>query len=661
MRGVNRYYTPTAAQPVFSQEPLEYLRLGLEAKQQRYDMYQGLADELYNMNVDTLDPDRAGANTKILGYQQNIDSLIDEYKGDYSNMGGALHKLGRNMLKDFSPGGQLHAMERQKQRFDKDDALYKGLVANGKISSDQYNAWRSHSLSNYAGKGGVGEVDPLTQAYAQIDLPTITKPYEVNELVDYFAKNIIPAKFSKGGPWRMDDNGLIWRKTIHGEEEVTRDRIKDIVRKGVETHDGFMDYYDQMREFGTPLDDKDIDMAIDRAVDTYAYKHTEDDEDIRFTPGATLKALYGEDAEGKLIPPEYKDSGRNIPGFSSRVDINKVIDPPENRVIYTDQKDSYNTKVDIQRGKEALVADKEAEMARRAKVGFLNDYIDSGKAAKDGVDVGNFKAFIQEMEATGLEEYSQYTADGTKKLLEEWNTIIDNSDLFRPTRTALAPGAIQSLNDYYFGDIGGINAGHLTVPLDGKHVEPMSLKDSLKELDIDYEHLTGKDDNGNRWASVIAIEAAENGYISDGYVINVRKKDGSNVQFLVEGRDGTLKELYAPITRSASLIHTPHLTRGTIERGIPGLEFIPEKRLRKISNGDPEKGIPPKYAYELALISPKDNMPITTQVGFDNNGEPLYRNLQLNDLRKILDKDFIDEKMPTGASKADNTDFEPKI
>lgn len=93
--------------------------MGLEAKQQRYDKYQGFADELYNMQLDTLDADRAGANNILQGYQKSIDSIVDESGRDYSNLGPQLHKMGRNIMKDFSPGGQARAMIDQKANYEK--------------------------------------------------------------------------------------------------------------------------------------------------------------------------------------------------------------------------------------------------------------------------------------------------------------------------------------------------------------------------------------------------------------------------------------------------------------------------------------------------------------------------------------------------------------
>ena len=635
--GISRYDQFQAAQPVLSQEPLQYLQMGLEAKQQRYDKYQGFADELYNMQLDTLDADRAGANNILQGYQKSIDSIVDESGGDYSNLGPQLHKMGRNIMKDFSPGGQARAMIDQKANYEKDKALYQEMTAKGVLTADQYNAWQSHVLSQYK---GVGDIDPLTKTYASIDLPTITKPYEVNELIDYFAKSIIPDKI-QSGKWASED-GVIWEKTEYGREVVTPERIRDIVMSGIQSHEGFMDYYDQMKEFGAPMDDAMISAAVDRAVKTYAYDWKTSNQDIQWTPNHVMQARAAAAADNSERRPEYRDTGINTPGFSNIIDPKRVtsIDTstPEIRGAMSSP---AAAQFELMYGKRSgKLEATQRNMKDVESKGYITNYLTNGAAAKDNVDIVNFEKYWK---STGLDEH---TIDGANAIIAGWNNIVKDSDILNPQRIGMQSAAMEQMNSVYL-DNRAIE-GSYAIPLNGKHREKMSIKDAAEELGLKYDDLFGVDDNKQRKASIIAVEGAENGLMPGAYVLSTPKG-----QILIQGRDENAELAYQPIATLGSLMHDPTKQRSPII-SIPALNNLSLYATKELiyprdENGREDRTATPRY--DLVLRRESDGEP------YEINTPQGTRLLQLKDLRKQIDTKFFSRMMPMGATDKNYTPF----
>lgn len=62
------------------------------------------------------------------------------------------------------------------------------------------------------------------------------------------------------------------------------------------------------------------------------------------------------------------------------------------------------------------------------------------------------------------------------------------------------------------------------IPLNGKHMEPMSIAQATKELGLDYDDLFVKNpDTKKRNVSFVAVEGAENGLMPGAYVLSTLK------------------------------------------------------------------------------------------------------------------------------------------
>lgn len=287
---INRYYNRTAAQPEFYQKPLEYLRVALENKQQRFDKYGALAEALGDTQLDSLQKDRARANAIVRGYNERITGITDEFGGDYSRMGKSLLGLAREIKSDFSPGGEAHAIELNKRLFDAWEGRQQKLLGKKDgIRAEQLNAARAYLLENY---GGVGQLDANTGTYNVIQTEEINPYIDLNELVDTYGSAVVANKISSGA-WTRTADGKLWVKNKVGVEEVTPERVRAAIESGVLSNQQYMDYAQQMARFGNPIDPVSIELAVQRGVMSYAREDREFDQSIMFDPYSLEKYKKG--------------------------------------------------------------------------------------------------------------------------------------------------------------------------------------------------------------------------------------------------------------------------------------------------------------------------------------------------------------------------------
>lgn len=291
-QAINRYFRREAAQPEFYQEPLDVLAVALDAKQKRYDEGLALADTLYQTQIKALPQDRARADALISGYQSRIDDIVEQAGGDYSSIQPELYRLKRDIFRDFSPGGEAESIQTMFGRYNA--ALEAERKRIGKdITADQLGSLMSWFNKEYQ---GIGTKDPVTGAYTgMMELPSIAKYVDVNDLVTEYGKEIIANKMKNVDPnnpqlgqW-FQQNGKIWTKTSLGIEEVDPERVRSVIMQGLASNDEFINYAQQMSDFGSPLDEQRLNMAINRGVETFGYRNVEFDQDMKFDPYALFR------------------------------------------------------------------------------------------------------------------------------------------------------------------------------------------------------------------------------------------------------------------------------------------------------------------------------------------------------------------------------------
>jgi len=289
----NRFMTRTPMQFDFYKQPLEVISQALQVKQQAYDKNAALADQLLSMSINSMDADRASANALTRGYQQTVDQMAEQYNGDYSKMGRELMGLARKIRKDFTSGGEAFAYEYNKSLYDKWlDFSQKASLSGRGPSVQQVNLGNAYILNNYKGAGYNKE----TGTFSSLQTPNLVEYQEMSTLVDTFAKNVVPNKVASG-EWEVN-NGKVWYKNKVGIQEVTPDRIQAAVREGLRSHQGWQAYANQMEQFGAPITEEMYNSQVNRAINSFAYRWKESDQDIMVNPFA-LKAY-----EKSLETPE---------------------------------------------------------------------------------------------------------------------------------------------------------------------------------------------------------------------------------------------------------------------------------------------------------------------------------------------------------------------
>lgn len=328
-QAINRYFQRQAAQPEFYQEPLQMLAVALDAKQKRYDQGLALSEELYQTSLNALPQDRARADQIINSYQSSIDDIVEKSGGDYSTIQPHLYKLKRQIFKDFSPGGEAQAIETMFKRYNT------ALEAERKRIGKETTANQLGSMMNWFDQTyqGIGTKDPVTGSYTgMMELPSIAKYVDVNQLATDYGKEIVASKLknvkptdAKLGEW-FQQNGKIWTKTSLGIEEITPERVRKVIEQGLLSNDEFKNYVRQLSKFGSPVAEEDIQNAIGRAVDTFSYRNVEYDQDMRFDPDhiSAFRQRLRDQSLQRFLNPQIPVNTMPGPAINSSLSNNKV-------------------------------------------------------------------------------------------------------------------------------------------------------------------------------------------------------------------------------------------------------------------------------------------------------------------------------------------------
>lgn len=148
---MNRYASIRVFEPRLSRPPVEFIGKGLEQLQEQYDTNFMYADQLKNKYISALDPDRARANQLQDEYEKQVEAVVQKYSGDYSRASKDLYTLNSKITKDFSPGGEAHAIQSNYDVYQKALAANQELSQKGKITATQMGLWKDNLDRGYKG------------------------------------------------------------------------------------------------------------------------------------------------------------------------------------------------------------------------------------------------------------------------------------------------------------------------------------------------------------------------------------------------------------------------------------------------------------------------------------------------------------------------------
>lgn len=256
---INRYTQITPYSGDFYTPPLDLLKSTLQEAQSQYNDNYALASQIKNKYVNALQQDRASANTIQKGWEDSINNIVSKYSGDYSQATKDMNNLLSEMQRDYNPGGKAHAIESNYKSWTEH---WKGVqegLQKGTYTSSQAQASQNNFLQNYK---GVGEKDPLTGSYAQMN------PEPLNKYVDEYAlmMDVIPKvpKRKQSIAVPVDGgNGKIFM-TQKEVEYVDPREMETAVTQTLLNNDGWVSYMSQLAR----LQGQDPNQIISDTINT---------------------------------------------------------------------------------------------------------------------------------------------------------------------------------------------------------------------------------------------------------------------------------------------------------------------------------------------------------------------------------------------------------
>lgn len=192
---INRYQTSTPYEGQLYTPPLELLGKAMELSQQRYDKNLANAEELKAVQIESLPQDRQRADALQTKYNKAVDDVVAKYHGDLSQAGNDLTRLNYQIKKDFSPGGEAHAITTNYSNYKNWLKESQDLVEKGKALGEDFNLSNQYHMNNYT---GIGEKDPVTGSYKYFQPETLSEYVNPDDIIQDVYKNFKPQKYEIG-------------------------------------------------------------------------------------------------------------------------------------------------------------------------------------------------------------------------------------------------------------------------------------------------------------------------------------------------------------------------------------------------------------------------------------------------------------------------------
>lgn len=241
---VNRYYSQDPNRRVlFSSPPLQEFERALNKAQTQYDTNFATLESLKGKYIDALPQDRATANELSKQWDSQIETLVKDAGGDYSTLSKGILELKNNMRKELSPGGKAHAI---KSNFD----LYQTSLKNnrerlnkGEITQDQLRLLNQKVANEYK---GVGQADPLTGAYTQVEIPELAQFVDPSKDLRSLFEKAPKRKVKRIVPQSDGKGSIIY--TTQETEDVDPNQLKTSGVGQLTSDPKYLNYLSQMAD-----------------------------------------------------------------------------------------------------------------------------------------------------------------------------------------------------------------------------------------------------------------------------------------------------------------------------------------------------------------------------------------------------------------------------
>ena len=244
----NRYtnYTPQEYHSLF--QPVnfqEILQLGLLKEKQYEEGQEQISDFEKMLNVPALDPDNIKKKERIKYYEDQLNSALDQNKGDYSKMIPKVKSLKKELFKEFRDGelGAISNNYSQDSEYKKrlNDLVDKKLI--DVSTADQlYNVNRSQykgiGIQNSLGRfNSYNTISPAEQVNVSEELDKMAKDWKADAVA------------SGGFRWSKDGKYII--KTDGSNEAVSAKEIFDNITASAKNNPKIMNFLKQQTMLDT--------------------------------------------------------------------------------------------------------------------------------------------------------------------------------------------------------------------------------------------------------------------------------------------------------------------------------------------------------------------------------------------------------------------------
>lgn len=236
---VNRYSTISEKDFDLYVPPVQAIGAALETAQKTYDTNFMFANELKNKYINARSQDRARANELQTGWEQQVDSLVKKYNGDYSTATKDLYLLQKDIEKQYRQGGEAAAIEMNYNLLEDSKKRNRERLAKGDITETQFGA-----LFNAMERDFTGTKKLEDGTYGIQNIPELAKYVDSYKLADEATKGLKP-RTKKETTVTRDANGFL-RYDTREVSGIDPQEVQDAIQGATIGNEQYYNYAEQL-------------------------------------------------------------------------------------------------------------------------------------------------------------------------------------------------------------------------------------------------------------------------------------------------------------------------------------------------------------------------------------------------------------------------------
>lgn len=239
---IGRFYRNTPFKADLYAPNISFLAESLQYLQKAYDRNFAEAEQLKGIALQALPQDRLRADAITADINRQVDAIVEKYQGDYSQATKDLYRLKAKLQQENLPGREMYTIQNNYKTYVETDKKHKDLLQQGKITADQYTAWKSYIDRTY--KGAVK--DPVTSTYANLDAPALVPFVDGVKKADEEVSKLKPRKTTLELPPQRDPKTGIITYQKQTVEAIDPKEAAQTFRNTLINDPGYISYISQL-------------------------------------------------------------------------------------------------------------------------------------------------------------------------------------------------------------------------------------------------------------------------------------------------------------------------------------------------------------------------------------------------------------------------------